>query len=362
MHYTRLLRAGLRLLASYRLNRQRPERAKANGPCKFAVLSSRHLLGATGAENYAWEQAYETALAKRGIPFETLKECSKTQGKIIFWAPSCHFNLYGFLNHSRPVYCFARQAEDQGNILFPSASDMLYWENKGYMHRRFAELGVPAPDTLLLPSTSDIPYSQLHYPLLFKAEHSSSSDGVIFCGNEGALRRVLENREFSKDETIILQRIVNTTRDMRVTYVGDEILLAFWRIKRAGGAWTSTASKFGSTIDFGNFPEKWRGYIMNECRKFGLRMGGVDVLWENDDLSRPPLFLEVSPIFSPNPMVDLTGKSYTYAQYKKRFRLFDNFQYEQGKAIYAIADRYVGLCLDGLGARAPECACVDCNC
>jgi hypothetical protein len=363
VRFARLVRGGLRVMASYRLNRRRPRRTQSVAPTKVGVLSSRRLLGSTGAENYAWEQAYETSLRKRGVPYETLQDCSGAHGMAIFWAPSSHFNTCKFLNHSRAAYCFARQLEDAGNVLFPSSREMLYWENKGYMHQQFERLGIPCPQTILAPAF-DIPFTRLSYPLLFKAEHSCSSDGVYYCCDEKALRGVLGQRSFSRDETVILQRVVPATRDMRITYVGNEIMLAFWRIKQAAASqdWTSTASKYGSAIDFGDFPEQWRNFIMGQCRKFGLPRGGVDVLWENDDLSKPPLFLEVSPIFSPNPVVDLKGKPYTYSQYKKRLRPFNNFQYEQGKIIYSIADRYVGVSLLALERGEPAAIEDSCGC
>ena len=99
----------------------------------------------------------------------------------------------------------------------------------------------------------------------------------------------LEKLNF-KNDIYIFQKLLNIRRDLRVTIVGDEIVHFYWRINNSKD-WRPTSTGHGSSVDFVNFPEKWRNFIINEFKKLDLVTGALDIAWENDDLNNEPLIL-----------------------------------------------------------------------
>ena len=122
-----------------------------------------------------------------------------------------------------------------------------------------------------------------------------------------------------ENEVLIKQQLINMRKDLRVILVGGEIVHYYWRINLSG-EWKPTSTSFGSKVDFGNFPEQWRQHIIDTFKKLELTAGAFDITWEGDDLSQEPLYLEVSPVFQPNPKIEMRDKSYAY--FKKMVNKF----------------------------------------
>ena len=56
---------------------------------------------------------------------------------------------------------------------------------------------------------------------------------------------IIELQNIGLDKSIVLQKLLNIRRDMRVTVIGNKILYAFWRIN-PNKEWMTTATKNGS--------------------------------------------------------------------------------------------------------------------
>jgi glutathione synthase/RimK-type ligase-like ATP-grasp enzyme len=280
------------------------------------------------------------------ITFDVKRSVSAEFDKVIFWSPNQFFDLYRLPNYSSSLVFLSRELEKNRNLLYPSSFDVLYLENKSYMYRKFKELNIRHPYTTIFKSVKDvINNDQIKFPILLKGEHSFGSDSIYKFESKENLIHFLESSNFMElNSEIILQDLLNMRKDLRVTIVNNEVVLALWRINKSE-EWRPTATKFGSTVSFEFYPKEWESDFIETMKKLDLAMGAFDVAWEDDDLNKKPLYLEVSPRFSPNPRVDLTSKKYEYGEYKKKFLLKEGFDFKQVDTIFDINKKFVTSCL-----------------
>jgi glutathione synthase/RimK-type ligase-like ATP-grasp enzyme len=245
------------------------------------------------------------------------------RNKKIFHTLNRGINVFSFNNYREIYNHVARQLEIQENTLHPSMAEISYWENKGYMHEQFKKFAINEPKTNLISFKELDFFEKVNYPFLVKEEHAFSAKGIHKVDNIKSLKSLVESAVFkSRNQIVIIQELVNMRKDLRVILVGNEIVHFYWRINKSS-EWKPTSTSFGSEIDFDNFPEIWRDLIITNFKKFNITTGAFDITWENDDIISKPLFLEISPVYQPNPNIDLKGKEYIY--YKKSFSPFNRF-------------------------------------
>lgn len=305
------------------------------------VILPSFVIGKFGVELFCWDLAYIHALIDQKKTFRILFKPEKIADKIIYWSPSKRMTNNELGDYAKELIDFAKKCESKNNILFPSSHDVSFLENKAYMYDYFANNNIRTPQTYILSNFNEINNLVLEYPLLLKGEHSAGSEAVFKFDTKSALQDFLLQSSFlSQYKHIILQQLLNIRRDLRVTLVNNEIVLFYWRINPAK-EWRPTASVYGSDIFFKDFPEKWTNYIIKAFEKTGLGMGAFDVCWQNDDLSTEPYFLEVSPRFSPNPPIDLSGSGITYAKWKKKLIGNEVYYKLQTNEIFRICKKYI---------------------
>jgi hypothetical protein len=83
------------------------------------------------------------AVAGTGRPFRLVigPAIGRVSNSAIVY-PINAYNPTGLANYAASLVATLRGLEAQGNMLFPSADEAEFWENKVFMHRRFDELGV----------------------------------------------------------------------------------------------------------------------------------------------------------------------------------------------------------------------------
>jgi hypothetical protein len=283
-----------------------------------------------------WDIATINALIKNKTPFKILygKRIGKLSSKNIFHTINRGVNNFGFLNYADIYNHITTQIEKQNNKLYPNKHEVMFWENKGYMHEQFKKLDVSEPLTQLYTFEEMAYINKFDYPFLIKSEHACSANGVFKITNADSLNTLINSSSFKlENKLIIKQELINMRRDLRVILVGDEIVHYYWRINKSN-EWKPTSTSFGSDVDFGNFPENWRQHILDTFKSLKLTSGAFDVTWQNDDLNTPPLYLEISPVFQPNPKLDLNGKEYAY--YKKSFSPFNKYDHKFVELIFEI--------------------------
>lgn len=270
-------------------------------------------------EKIIWDYGKINALSRLGYKFKILKgnNIGKISDKIVHLNYSDMYNWnYKFNDYTKKLHFLVTQLESQNNTVFPSSKEIYYWENKGYMHKKFKEYAISEPQTEICKNFSEVRSLNWSFPYLLKEEHSSASAGVHKITNKEDLESHEQNGTFKPNEYIIVQKLVDMRKDLRVILVGDKIVHFYWRINNQRD-WRPTSTGRGSSVDFEFFPEQWRQFIIDEFKKFKIPTGAFDVTWENDDLSTKPLILEVSPTYQLNPKTSIKKYLEKYGKYKK---------------------------------------------
>lgn len=284
------------------------------------------------------------ALIKLEIPFKLYfkKDIGKYYNKTIFFMATAHYDEYKFSNYASALHHISYQLERQGNKVYPTSHETLFWENKIFMHEEFKKHGINEPKTDFLTNQNiDDLIKNISYPILLKEPHSCSSLGIYKVSSAEELKILInEKKLLHHNEAILAQELINMRRDMRVTIIGEEICLHYWRINLSK-EWKPTATGHGSEVDFVNFPEKWRNSIINDFKKLNLTSAGIDITFDNDDINNKPIFLEVSPFYQPNPKVDMSTVNCTYGEYKKQFRIKKSWDIKFVDVIFELEEKLV---------------------
>ncbi len=254
----------------------------------------------------------------------------------ICYNPSQLFNHSNRLSHAEYISQLVQAAEKNNNNVLLSSYEILFWENKEFMHDQFESLNIRTPKTIIFDTLTAPVGIEYKFPLLVKELHSHASLGVHKCNSREELNSLITSLNPSKQPLkIIIQELLNIKKDLRVILCGDVIVLHYWRINK-GSDWKPTSTSHGSDVDFINFPEKWRRYIIENFKKLNLTTGAFDIAWQDDDLNNEPYFLEVSPFYQPNPPFDITNKSFSYGQFKKRLGWKNSWDYLYIENVYLI--------------------------
>ena len=311
------------------------------------LLCSR-MVGHFDAKIVLQELAFAHELAARSRQFAIADEPGVLFEKSIVWFLPNMLVAPPLWDYSRQVHEFVVGLERQGNALFCSSDELLYWENKDAMQRTFAETGVPTPETRLLTRDQWRSVAFDLEPVLLKEEHSAGSEGIHYFSSADEARGFVASYPFRPGETLIMQEAVpGATRDLRLTMIGERMIpsATFWRSKPddgAAGQWTTTASKYGSTIEHRDIPPQALAAGIDVMRKLGLRTAGIDLMWAEDDVSGTPLVLEASPYFQPNPPKPARYERLSYSEYKQRPYAEDGYLSEQ----YGVFRSMAGETLD----------------
>lgn len=267
------------------------------------------------------------SIATRNIPFKIVvgKNIGKYNNKTIFYTVSENCNPYRLANYSATLYHTVEQLEKQGNSLFPKTDEIEYWENKAFMQEQFLKLGINHPKTLILNRNYNLSeLDNVEFPALIKEIHSAGSRGITkVISKEDLLDKL--NKVWAKGHSkTIIQKLVDMRRDLRVVILNGEVISFYWRVNSTN-EWKPTATSFGNTTEFGNFPEQWKSLFVEYLQKMNLPTGAFDITWEKDDLNSMPLVLEVSPSYQLNPSLPERYKSITYKEYKKKLFVSDAY-------------------------------------
>lgn len=307
------------------------------------------LRGNFGIELLCWDLSAISYLANCGVSFQIANGHKKFQGKTLLWSPSKQFARARY-EYPEELFSFAYINEEAGNKIIPSSSEVQFLENKAFMHCRFAELGIKTPATQIFSSVDGARNTTLSFPMLLKGARSSGSmDVVKIQSHEHLVDFVSETNFVQIHGCIILQELLNIRRDLRVTFVGKEIPLAYWRINQ-GTEWRPTSTSRGSEVLFHSIPAEWKEHIILQFEKLSCAMGAFDVAWRDDDLSTEPLFLEFSSRFSPNPPFKNSKLNAEYGAHKTKLFGKDVFWRNQTEMIFALNQDYLRLTVGEIDA------------
>lgn len=264
------------------------------------------------------------------------------------------YNPDRLTDYSASLVAALRSLEAKGNRLFPSADEAEYWENKVFMHRRFGELGINCPPTVAIDRDSSLDTvladASFGFPMLVKEPHSNNSKGLHKVDDRAALDAVRAELATRGLHELLLQGLIEMRRDLRVTMVGGEVVHHYWRINQSD-EWMPTTTRKGSSVDFVTFPEQWRTTIEKAMASLELRNGAFDICWAGDDLDTEPIFLEVSPSYSPNPTPPPAFADRPYSDFKANLFGSDSFPGAFADIVVELHHRLVAAWGDELRSR-----------
>ncbi|AZJ35031.1 hypothetical protein D6T69_05645 [Tenacibaculum singaporense] len=336
----KILKKIVRVIFLYRLSNFSMEKNNAKVIIWIPKRGWRYFLSDLAVNDFGWI----SALSVNKIPFQVYrnKDIGKFKDKTIIL--NYHRNYLKELkltNYSNSMKFIIEELESQGNRVIPSSNEVAYWENKNHMSKEFDILNISTPKTYLCKGIKEVLSLNLNYPFLIKEEHSASSMGVHKIENEDVLREIVNDGYFENNEIIIVQELLNMRKDLRVIFAGDKVVHHYWRINN-GKEWKPTSTGRGSSVDFENFPEKWRDFLIKEFLKMKLTTGAFDVAWHDDDLDSMPMILEVSPNYQMNPSVTNKEDLNAYGDYKKSLYFNDrSYDYQFIKQTFDIINGIV---------------------
>lgn len=158
--------------------------------------------------------------------------------------------------------------------IFPNVASYHLGHDKIEMTRAFWSV-CPAnvPETLILPANAagvDEALERLCFPMVAKEPRNSMGNGVFLLEDRRALRAHAE-----RQSSLYLQEYLPISRDLRVVWVGDQVVSAYWRIG-AEGAFHNNVAKGGS-VSFEDIPPQALELVAGIARALGVDHAGFDV-------------------------------------------------------------------------------------
>lgn len=188
--------------------------------------------------------------------------------------------------------------------VFPSPASYHLGASKVEMTRAFQAL-CPAnvPETLILPaddSGARTAAERLGFPLVVKQPRESMGRGVFKVGSARELATLLPALDL-----LYAQELLPIDRDLRICWVGDAVLAAYWRV---GGDGFHTNISRGATESFDGIPSAALELVARVARALGVDHAGFDVAM----IGGHPYLFELNTLFG-NEVINRAGVDYAAA-------------------------------------------------
>jgi ribosomal protein S6--L-glutamate ligase len=174
--------------------------------------------------------------------------------------------------------------------IFPSLSTFHLGYDKAQMTRAFEALA-PAhlPDTLITrPDASGVEQALERFclPVVVKELRSSMGRGVHLVRSAAELRALA-----ARMDALYVQEYLPIDRDLRVVWVGDRVIAAYWRVAGEGAFHNNLAR--GARASFERIPEPALELVSRVARALGIDHAGFDVAMVDGH----PYLLELNRLF-----------------------------------------------------------------
>lgn len=292
--------------------------------------------------SFLWDLATIRAFIEKGCSFKVVTglHIGNSVNNSIFYTLHPRLGVFGFSDYTSDIHYVVGKLSENNNILFPSLNEALLWENKAYMHKVFDEKDIPTPKTKI-ETVDSIDYNKLKFPFLLKEVHSCESKGLYKIGCMDDFMEYINGLDVSRrSQPFLMQEILNMRKDLRVIVIDGCIEHYYWRINLSD-KWRPTATSKGNKIEFKGFPEHHRDTIIQFAKRLNLSSAAFDITWQNDDLNSIPIVLEVSPAFSPNPIVTSEFDLMNYGNFKKKIELY-GYDYSYVNLIFKLKRIHLG--------------------
>jgi ribosomal protein S6--L-glutamate ligase len=191
--------------------------------------------------------------------------------------------------------------------VFPNYDARFTYADKLGQIRLFRKTGMAHPMTRLYASVGA--YHQqpgaaappLPLPLVFKFDWGGQGD-TVFCVEtrvqlDDLLTRAGRFEKTGQSGFLLQQHIESGNKTLRVVVIGQQVL-SYWRIQPPGDFYVSVSK--GAVIDSEAEPEQQHkavALVRQLCRKTGINLAGLDVIFSSEHNDADPLLLEINYFF-----------------------------------------------------------------
>jgi ribosomal protein S6--L-glutamate ligase len=174
----------------------------------------------------------------------------------------------------------------------------------------FQQLGASFPRTYPFENVSvyekaigkDFNTGPLGFPCVFKFDWGGEGEGVLLLETakdlEEAMARARRSEQSGQTGFLLQEYIPSAECSLRVVIMGDEII-SYWRVQPNRSQFL-TNLKAGATIDHDGDPElqtAGRDAVRALCRKTGINLAGLDLIFLRTGEDNTALFLEINYFF-----------------------------------------------------------------
>lgn len=184
--------------------------------------------------------------------------------------------------------------------IFPSLPSYLIGHNKIEMTRAFEAIAPShTPYTKIAANTSSnatLIWEEMCLPFVAKLPKSSQGVGVFLIEDHIQWRDYL-----LLTDTIYVQEYLPIDRDLRVVWIGSDIVGSYWRLQSPNGFHNNIAR--GGQMMAGPVPEAAAQLVRHVATNLGIDHAGFDIAMVGDH----PYLLEFNRIFGTQGVTALTG-------------------------------------------------------
>jgi ribosomal protein S6--L-glutamate ligase len=204
----------------------------------------------------------------------------------------------------RRLYAMARTACSR---VFPNYDARFDYPGKTGQIRLFKAIGCPHPETAVYAGLAEYRARSaeappMRFPLVFKFDWGGEGDTVFLVDSPNGLEELLDHAdrcERSGQSGFLIQKFIRCGgRSLRVAVIGDR-LISYWRVGAEAHAFKASLSK-GARIDADADPElkmTAAKMVAGFCRKSGINLAGIDVIFDLSEDPPAPLLLEINYYF-----------------------------------------------------------------
>lgn len=160
-------------------------------------------------------------------------------------------------------------------MIFPNINTFHLGHNKVEMTRAFmSTFPENIPYTRMMgsaPSSIDIVEEEFGYPVVAKEIKNSMGNGVFLLKDRNELKEYIKN-----NETLYIQEYLPIDRDLRVVYIGNKVISAYWRIAEEGKFHNNIAK--GASYSFQNIPIQAVDLVDRMAKQLGINHAGFDIV------------------------------------------------------------------------------------
>ena len=174
----------------------------------------------------------------------------------------------------------------------------------------FRDTHTPHPPTEIFASVEsfyqcydgDLNRLAIQFPLVFKFDWGGEGDTVYYISSFENLQKLMLKAEIFENSGqhgfLIQQYVPHDNKILRVVIIGQQ-LITYWRVQENPKCFLANLSK-GAILDFESDPDLQSCAsvcIKDFCKKSGINLAGVDVIYSSEENVATPQLLEINYYF-----------------------------------------------------------------